>query len=299
MTGIPAGHSLLLWAAREPDQPVVRLVCAEAADDVVAGRDEAVVVWRGCLTTLPLALPFELLEIGIGQVLLDHCGCEAEWTAWDELAAVARVGDRLQVVTEPDPDGKRPKKLLDADAMPVLRRRSIFGLGAVSQEPDPELPDLVGTPQQRLRGVVQRLAGAASVEPVEAPEGGWTSGALDLASKGCVACRVCVRVCPEGALALESSGTRAGLGFDASLCTGCGKCLPVCDVRALSAAEQRLGPPALFASTVLLELFDVRTCARCRAEFRGEGEYCPVCAFRMANPFASTFPPGGYQRPTQ
>ncbi len=284
------GHSLLLWAARLEEPAAVRLVCAEAADQVRADKDENVVVWRGCLATLPAALPFELLTLGASGIVLDRTGCEANWpTAWDEIALVAGVTDRITVQTEAPADGRTPKRLLDADAMPVLRRRSIFGLGAVNQEAAPELPDQ-GTPQQRLRAVARKLASQLE-EPAPAPEDGWRAGALNLVSQGCTACRVCVLACPTEALALESASGRAGLGFDPSLCTGCGICVLRCDPNALS-ENGRLGAPALLAGPVLLELFEVRTCERCRTAFRGSGKYCPVCEYRVANPFGHTMPPG-------
>lgn len=285
---------MLLWAARTEAPGALRLICAEAAERVVAEPDETVIAWRGCLSELPRALPFELLIEGVERVVLDVGDCGGGWRAeFTELASFAGVADRVLPAGEPGPAAKRPKRVLDADAMPVLRRRSIFGLGATGEVEQPELPDRTGTPQQRLRRVIRELV--ADQTPPEAPEAGWTTGALELSSEGCVAAGVCVKACPTNALALESSGGRAGLGFDASLCTGCGKCLLVCDAKALSGTI-RLGPPALLMAPTVLELFDVVTCARCKSPFRGEGPYCPVCAFRIANPFGSTTPPGGFLR---
>lgn len=284
------GHSLLLWAAREERPGTVRLICAEATERVLAGQDETVVAWRGCLADLPRALPFELLVLGVERVVLELTDCGGPWrTEWSELASVAGVGDRLQVFDELPTDARRPKRVFDADAMPVLRRRSIFGLGGVQDEPQPELPDR-GSPQQRLRAVIRALA-LDGVQAPEPPVAGWSSGALDLASEGCTACRVCVQVCPTDALALQTAGRRAGLGFDPSLCIGCGSCVVACDAEALR-ERGRLGPPALLGEPVLLELFEVQTCSRCQTPFRGTGEYCPVCTYRVQNPFGSTMPPG-------
>ena len=84
-------------------------------------------------------------------MVLDLTDCGGPWrTEWSELALVAGVTDRLQVAGEPPADAKRPKQVLDADAMPVLRRRSIFGLGGVPDEQTPGLPDH-GSPQHSGR----------------------------------------------------------------------------------------------------------------------------------------------------
>ena len=290
---VHAGHSLLLWAARHVEPVAVRLVCGELVEPPLTTGDEAVVAWRGCLAELPAALPFELLGLDVQAVILDAVGCQADWTTdWAGLAATAQVSDRLVVEVEAPADGRPARKLLDAAAMPVLRRRSIFGLGAVADDetPERELPDQTQPGQVRLRTAVRALAGEEPDIPEE-PDKGWSWGALALASEGCVSCRVCVRACPEDALALESAGEHAGLGYDPSLCSGCGRCIQCCDVDAL-ASDGRLGPPALLADPVLLELFEVRRCERCGVEFKGSGRHCPVCAFRLANPFGSQLPPG-------
>ncbi|MGI5951463.1 MAG: NADH-quinone oxidoreductase subunit I [Brooklawnia sp.] len=289
------GHSLLLWAARTEQPGTLRVVCADAAEQVLSEPGETVIAWRGCLAELPRALPFELLGEGAERVVLVAGECGGGWLdEFTELAQFVGLTDRVRGAGEPTPEARPPREVLDADAMPVLRRRSFFGLRATAEAADPELPDRGGTAQHRLRSVIRELV-ADMDAPGEAPEPGWGTGALELVSQGCVACRVCVKACPTEALALESAGGRAGLGFDPSLCTGCGTCVLVCDAKALT-SPARQGPPALLAAPVLLELFDVLTCARCSAVFRGEGPYCPVCAFRIANPFGSTMPPGGYVR---
>ena len=54
--------------------------------------------------------------------------------------------------------------------------------------------------------------------------------------KLCVACGVCVPVCPKFALRINK-GVRAVV--DASKCVGCGKCEKACAAAVISIAERR------------------------------------------------------------
>lgn len=54
--------------------------------------------------------------------------------------------------------------------------------------------------------------------------------------KSCVACGVCVPVCPKSALQVEK-GVRAVV--DVEKCVGCGKCERSCAAAVISIAERR------------------------------------------------------------
>lgn len=46
----------------------------------------------------------------------------------------------------------------------------------------------------------------------------------------CVQCGVCIGICPNGAIILESDGTYT---VDIDKCVGCGKCMDACPVGAI------------------------------------------------------------------
>ncbi|MFO8074779.1 MAG: ATP-binding protein [Actinomycetota bacterium] len=124
---------------------------------------------------------------------------------------------------------------------------------------------------------------------------------LALVSEGCTACGVCVRACPEDALALVdvaetgpdgATVTRTVLRQYPAACGGAGDCLELCPESALSAPEH-WGLNALLEDDVVdLDEIAKAVCRRCGTTFPDTGaELCEVCAFRRANPFGATLPP--------
>lgn len=130
-----------------------------------------------------------------------------------------------------------------------------------------------------------------------------------LAAAGCTACGVCVRTCPEGALALGPLGAVEDgaesrtllLSQAVASCSDCGACTAICPAGALTRTGSR-GWDELPADAGWTELARLTTahCRRCRAEYapaeddaapgRAAG-LCPVCADRRRSPFGSSLPP--------
>lgn len=153
----------------------------------------------------------------------------------------------------------------------------------------------------RLAERPQASAGAESVVAgtALAGRGRTVGGAPDLPGVGvtfaaseCVSAGVCVRSCPEGALALTEVGGVATLALDAGACSGCRACVAACPTKAL-VVEGKAGWRALLDDVprVVAEVA-VRTCRRCGASFRAgrSRELCPPCAFRREHPFGSVPP---------
>lgn len=276
------GRSLLLWVGRHPGQPV--RLCCEEPSLARAARDEELVAVAGCLADLPDAFIFELVALGCPRVALDVAACPheraASWAA--RILDIARATGCADRVVEAG-DGRKASPHR-AEAMPTLRRRALLGLSGGAGEVD--LPPEAATPHARLRTAI-RAIGHRVEEPVAAAPG----AALDLTSRGCTACGVCPKACPEQALALQERPDE--LRFDASRCTGCGRCLEVCDPRALS-ADERLGWDSLFDAPTVLERLETVRCTRCKDTFVATdgATLCPSCAFRVANPFGMMIPPG-------
>lgn len=103
------------------------------------------------------------------------------------------------------------------------------------------------------------------------------------ASAACRDHQVCTPVCPTGALRGYREGERSGLRFDPADCIACGLCLRHCPERALAwtsndddaNADTAPGPRELTR-------FTLRSCPECGADFTDAGPVCPACAMDHA-----------------
>lgn len=292
-------HSLLIWAQRYGNGREVHLVCAEHPTPR-APKGSQLVRMPDCLSVVPLALPLELLALGVQTVVLHSDGCEqgqalaTRMLHWRQLGDVASRSADLRLTT----DSQGPVSRADrAEEMPVLRRRSLFGLAGARDGDLAALPDEDLDWAARLRLVVRSLAGLHHDRAdLPEPERGGLPGAratiLELSSHGCVACGVCVRVCPHKALRLTAEADRTELVFDASRCTACLRCLESCDEEALQEVGRR-GWDALLDQPHVIEQLTTVRCRRCQAPFvdvAGKG-LCPACLFRQQHSFGSALPP--------
>jgi Pyruvate/2-oxoacid:ferredoxin oxidoreductase delta subunit len=87
------------------------------------------------------------------------------------------------------------------------------------------------------------------------------------------------------------------LTLDPGKCIDCGQCLQVCPESALKPAGEYLWSTLLAQETDTLRVGLTQRCARCGSPHGRLGILCGVCAFRSANPFGSTMPPGWQQSP--
>lgn len=179
---------------------------------------------------------------------------------------------------------RRPRvSSAQASAMPLSRRALMFGVN----EPEPSQLSL-------LRAIWEQRR---SDGPVDAP-------AIALSASSCTACGTCVRICPAGALDLQSDSGQE-LMLDGAACIGCRQCIHYCPASALSAPRQ-LTFNEIFSTPqpqTLTRLLSAR-CKRCGSVFGfpvdhnqsvAAPEFCPVCTARMASPFGSVLP-GGLRR---
>ena len=300
--------SLLDWTSRQPAEVDLEVACAEHPDPGRGPRGRTVVVLPGCLAELAPALFLELLVVGAASITMAVGGCEASQAVRDRylplIAFLDQLGhaDRLRLLDSSGRGRRRPA--LSAASMPVSRRQ-LFFLPEAERRP---LPDITATAHQRLVTAVQLLAGGtaqAAEAAIHVPDG----PALQLTAQGCTACGVCVQACPERALSIEIAaaddgaadpqaadrfppGAETTLWMRASSCSGCRRCVDVCPAGALSECGHRDWAELLADRWVELETFGTVVCRRCGGRFpAGGGELCPVCAFRSAEPFATTLPP--------
>jgi ferredoxin len=97
--------------------------------------------------------------------------------------------------------------------------------------------------------------------------------------------RLCVNLCPTGALGSHQDNNGGGVMFDATICIACGQCQRICPEHAV-----RLQPQPARGSprdrSVTLTRHALRTCAECGETFSADGREtrCPTC--RKSKDFA-------------
>ncbi|WP_162873001.1 4Fe-4S binding protein [Austwickia chelonae] len=168
------------------------------------------------------------------------------------------------------------------DAVPVPRR---VLLGRAE-----ELEEMVSRPQERLTAAVRALCPG----PPTAALAGMSGDALRLQAPGCHGDGLCVRACPQEALARRVDGDGARrfvLVLDPGLCDGCGECVQACPHRALRDLGQ-LSWAEVLAGPMVLRSGLIGDCERCGAPVRGSQPLCHVCVERDRDPFGVCPPPG-------
>lgn len=298
---------LLDWVSRQPDAVDLELACSEHPDPGRGTRGPTVVLLPGCLTELAPCQLLELLVIGAASVTAAIGGCTDTQLLRERYSPVVALLDRLghpDRLRLQDSSGRgRRRPVLSATSMPVARRQ-LFLLPEAARRP---LPDTQATAHRRLVAAVRELADGAPTAAEAAPPlaGG---PALQLTSRGCTACGVCVQACPEQALTLEVTaeaasastrpatderepGAKTTLWLQPSSCSGCRACIDLCPTTALSAHGQDDWDALLDDRWTALESVTTIRCRRCNGRFpAGDGQLCPPCRFRSAEPFGTTLP---------
>jgi ferredoxin len=310
LVGVFSGDSglgaLLMCASRLGGPNRLELICAAHPDPRHGGAPVAICT-EGCLAALGPSAYASLLALGIGtlEVRLDACpGCpigrvrpEIDQT----ITKISRVlnawdaAERVRVVS--DPENGTPRPVYQSSQPPVSRRR-LFQVFTENREwvemLAPQASPSEGkkwVPEERK----QLLKALSLLPPAEeralcpAPLGGQVFMRLKV-DETCTACGICARVCPTGALQLDSDETAYSLTFLPGVCTGCRACLDLCEPEALYSS----GVPSV-AEFLEPERYVVRTgqfqrCRKCGARITGDRDICPTCDFRRQNPF-------GYQLP--
>lgn len=302
-TGVDVDLEVLaLWSRRQTRPPRLELRCAEAVAGLAASDDDVDPVrLGGCLAHATSGCLAEVVSAARGVVLrLDACEEDPSRAVADLVDALRAVDARDRLLVWRTDGGVAPGargragRELDVGQLPP-RRRGLVGWFL----PEPDEAEEVSPP--RHRRIVPALLTVLGERPVPESASDVESPALDLVSSGCTACGTCVQVCPAGVLALDGSAddTHRRLEFTAAGCIGCRRCIDLCPADALR-GDTHLDwgtlltagreAPAQDRGAVVLEELSTARCARCRAPFAGDGNLCPVCASRRADPFGSTMP---------
>jgi ferredoxin len=282
---------LLRWAAEAPPNSWVELVCGHNDAAGRGPREPLVVRLPGCLAEVSDVSYVELVAAGLAKVTARTDGCP---NADAVRSAVTAAGEALALTTI-----ARSHVVECVDARFDAHRRTVHELGQLPMSRRRLL--LIGAPpraagserttsgQQRLVDAL-RLLGATAALPAGPATPAAGRGA-DLSATACTGCGVCVRVCPDDAVRLESGGAGRELRllhFPAR-CSDCGDCVRQCPTGALTRRGSATWQQLLGERPRLLATMRVRECVRCHAPIASaiDGDHCPTCSFRVAHPFGS------------
>lgn len=264
--------------------------------------EQAVFQLTGCIAQMTPAVLLELVAGGAFAITVALDGCANTAGAQH---VVTRAGDFLSALGRPEVINWAfvlPRERKHGAAWPVLgesgvpvSRRALFG------RPDGlELAKPSEHPTQRLVAVLAEMADEGGLKT---KLDGIPTGAPKLTASRCAGSGVCTRTCPVDALTLtrtvlaEANPERDAMAqfqltFDPAKCTDCGQCLQVCPESALQKTGEYAWSSLLADESFNLRVGLIRQCARCGVGHGRSGDLCAVCAYRAANPFGSTMPPG-------
>ena len=297
---------------RGTDSPHLVICCGEHPDPGAwshakvgsAGpvAEVAVVQLTTCLAEVNPAVLLELVAGGASGITVALDGCANPHAA---EAVATRAAEFLSTLGRQEAiDGAlvQPRHRKHGMAWPILGERDVpLSRRALLGRPDGlDLLEPSEHPTERLVTALRELTER---------EGSWTeldaipTGIPILTASPCAGSGVCARACPVDALTLtrtvlaEASPDQDAIDqfqlvFEPARCTDCGQCLQVCPESALERSGEYVWSSLLAAVRVDLRVGLIRRCGRCGVGHGRSGDFCAVCAYRAANPFGSTMPPG-------
>lgn len=301
-------YKLLHCTTQVVDHETIELACSAHPEAANGAKDvDAVICANSCLSTYGPSAYTGLLALGVKQVRvrLDACAncplgalraeIEHEIDTTQTLLAPLGLGDAVIVAPEAAAPKARPTYTITNP--PVSRRgffqtfarQSVAGVDDIQLPNAPQIEGERSAPRERRR-LVNGLHFIAQ-QGTDASLGieGFTRIGV---TPGCTACGLCARVCPTGALTVETTSDHFEVIFSAAQCTDCGICTRFCGPGVL----QTYGPPTyddvLAPELWLLYEGELAQCQRCSATYAAEPDQtmCPICRVRHRNPFSTDMP---------
>ena len=300
-----------------PDPVAVWLVCADGPDRLRTPRDVFAVRLPGCVHDMPVSGYLELALAGataVRSIAGTCCAAGDEPPTMTDARSLLAGGLPLVLLTA-EASGRRrgirrSRPVPRAASLPLPRRALLAPLLLT------RLPHRPPTERERLLAALEELGQPAPAPSTAASLAATTEsgGAAEVAgpggdeprlssappagavfrTTGCVACAVCVKGCPTGALAIDEEQLVLTLTQDASRCTDCGECVRLCPENALERVRRLTWQDLRERSVRPLAAVATVACVRCGQAVstdRADHGLCPVCAYRRRNPFGSALPP--------
>jgi energy-converting hydrogenase A subunit P len=297
---------------RLPENPIVELACPRhPAPQQGVNENANVIRTKTCLAAFGTSRYLQLL-IRVPQLFVrtDACAeCElgrvraaitqAAESARSVLAARGEA-EQLILITEKPNATAKTRAIYDTKNPPVSRRDlfrvfvaegSKVAARALDSADESATGNVPPLERRRLINVLRQFV------PIEMPE--WQSvpasnlGLVRLAADDkCTACGICVRTCPTGAMKFESENNSYRLTVSPAQCTNCGVCIDLCEPKSLRHDGVPTFGQLLGVEPQVLRAGGLKECWRCKQKFADhiEGNLCPICAYRKANPFGSRIP---------
>ena len=215
----------------------------------------------------------------------EHPAREIVTDAARSMAAIG-VADRLLPSLVKHSSGVAPGPYGHASAAPIeVSRRDLLGRWLEPAcKPVPAVTPTKAEPSSRRRGhKVNAAAGETRFILLQALAdrfgGNRQARVMPVVTitDACAGHRVCVAMCPTGALSAAKGGDGVELSFDPMSCLACGACERGCPTGAIRVAAT--GSPLDAPDRPVLKRFAMRECADCGDRFvaRASEEFCSSC----------------------
>ena len=275
MVGADHTRPLLKWLSANESYRRVVVACADA-NLVGLRRGDLVVRLPRCVSHDDAGLLAQLAALYPEGIELAEHNQISE--AGEETSSGGAAAHLLSVFLTVRPFRPGKKTLFssptEVDLLAVpLARRTVLGLPPVTKlaldvAEEEGTRELQAFKMLRDRGVL----GTARVP----------GHALNLELDGCVACGVCTKACPEGALTLSNEASESLLIYDPSVCMGELACVNLCPEQAITVKGVLSWQDLIWEEPKVVATVPTVTCARCRIRHHETAEeYCFGCRSRV------------------
>lgn len=265
-------RSLMRWLAGNDLPNRIVVACPSHATTSCSRRDVVVRVPH-CLEPGDTGLIAQVIAAGAKEVAIgEHC---------QGTDSLTRLFPSLQVIPTSQKRRwwhRRPRELsLDAIEIP---RRTVLGLPGAT-----ELPfDWRDEESQRVLAAFRHLDRLGKLG-----EGRSGAQSLQLSFNGCIACGVCTRACPTGALQLTHGDKESQLSYDAAACRGDLDCVNLCPSQAIVASQVMEWSDIVAGGPQVVARIETQRCGRCQMpHHQTESDLCSHCRTLLQSGYGPT-----------